>query len=61
MSRHLHARCEELLKEVEKLVRDADDHLAGGYDLTPEERRRARRRRNAINAAANALHRATRA
>lgn len=55
------SRAEELLKEAEKLVRDADDEVAGGYDMEPWRRQQARRRRNAINAACNALHRAVRA
>ncbi len=54
-------RAAEIQKQVEILVRDADDRLAGGYDLTPLERQTERRRRNAINAAANALFRAVRA
>ncbi len=54
-------RCNELLDQLEKLVRDCDDKLAGGYDLTPLQRQRERRRRNAVNAACNAMHRARRA
>lgn len=54
-------RIKEHLTALEKLLRDADDRLAGGYDLETWERKRARRQRNAINAACNALHKAARA
>jgi len=52
---------QELLASSEILLRDLDDELAGSYDLTGHERQRLRRRRNAVNAACNALFRAVRA
>lgn len=54
-------RAKELLDRSENLLRDADDELAGSYDATGPQRAIMRRRRNAINAACNALHRAVRA
>lgn len=54
-------RIKEQLAALEKLLRDADDRLAGGYDMTTAQRARARRQRNAINAACNAMFRAARA
>lgn len=54
----VHMRCEELLREAERLLRDADADVAA----SPRGHRATRtRRRNAINAACNALHRATKA
>lgn len=53
----IHARCEALSREAEKLLRDADDDVA---TATPTAKI-ARRRRNAINAACNALYRAMQA
>jgi len=54
----MHTRCEELLRQAEKLLRDADEDIG----LAPAGHFAARRRRrNAINAACNALHRAVKA
>lgn len=53
-------RIKELLAQAEKLLRDADEDL-GTPNRTREQRESARRRRNALNAACNALWRAERA
>lgn len=58
---NIHDRTDKLLTQAEFLLRDADDELAGAYDKTATERKVIRRRRNAINAACNALYRATKA
>ena len=58
----IHMRCEEMLRECEKLLREADqdvEHAKRTY--TAVGRAKSVKRRNAINAACNALHRATRA
>lgn len=57
----VHMRCEEMLRQCEKLLRDADSQLADGGDISPTMRAATKRRRNAINAACNALHRAIKA
>lgn len=49
----LQIQCEELLRQLEKVLREADEDVARAHTKT-----RAKRRRNAINAACNALHRA---
>lgn len=49
-------RAKALLDQAEKLLRDADDRVEV---VAPTLRREARRQRNAINAACNALFRAT--
>jgi hypothetical protein len=54
----LHVQCEELLKQAEKLLRQCDNNLATAMH---GEKDTAKRRRNAVNAACNALHRATKA
>jgi hypothetical protein len=51
-------RIKEQLAALEKLLRDADDRLER---VAPSLRVRARRQRNAINAACNAMFRAARA
>lgn len=55
----LHMRCEEALTNLEKILRDADSAVTAAS--TPLVRKREKRRRNAINAACNALYRATKA
>lgn len=49
----IHMQCEELLRQAEKLLRDADAEVASTRFNVVKKRRR-----NAINAACNALHRA---
>jgi hypothetical protein len=56
----MHNRCEEMLRQCEKLLRDADVDLGTG-NTTREQKLTLHRRRNAINAACNALHRAVKA
>ncbi len=54
----VHSRTEELLALAERLLRDADIEVNTSIRGTAAT---VKRRRNAINAACNALHRATRA
>jgi hypothetical protein len=48
-----------LLAQAERLLRRADNAVENA--VTPAVRQRRRKQRNAINAACNALHRATKA
>lgn len=52
------ARCRDMLDGLEKLLRQADNNLATAMH---GERATAKKRRDAINAACNAMHRAVRA
>lgn len=53
---------DELLKQCEKLLREADTEVEWAKrTLTPVGKAKVNKRRNAINAACNALHRASRA
>ncbi len=54
----MNSRCRDALDTCEKMLRDADDALA---NAVPGTKRTLTRRRNAINAACNALHRAVQA
>lgn len=54
----IHSQAEELLRQCEKLLREADEEVARS---TKTKGSTMLRRRNAINAACNALYRATRA
>ena len=52
----------ELLRQLEKLLREADEDVERAKRVhTPKGRQRSVRRRNAINAACNALFRASKA
>lgn len=51
----IHSRCEELLREAEKVLRDADEALDNS---SGKERKICQRRRNSLNAACNSLYRA---
>jgi len=55
----VHVRCEELLREAEKVLHDAGEQVAG--HARGKGKATAKRRRNALNAACNALHRAVHA
>lgn len=52
----VHMQVEELLRQAEKVLREADAEVASTRFNSV-----MKRRRNAINAACNALHRATKA
>ena len=54
----IHSQCEDLLRQAEKLLREADDDVSTALHGVKAIKRQ---RRNNINAACNALHRATRA
>lgn len=49
------AEIKEKYNELEKLLRKADEAMKSG---TPAQKRRAKKQRNAINAACNAMWRA---
>lgn len=53
-----HMKCEELLRQAEKLLLQADNELGA---CKWDGRQKLRKRRNALNSACNALHRATQA